>query len=161
MQSRIDINICINVLFMYMNENPQKFNPMDGAMENDKPILSETNSNPEKFNPIPTEQELVDRGEIVLDPLEQAKKIAKNELEIENTKAKIDKLLSGAVVMEDGNFVPQEKPIENNEVNNEIPVPKPPEKKFDPMDGAMENGSPIIKEKFNIMDGATEDGKSL
>ncbi len=124
MQSCIDINTGINVLFSYMNENPKKFNPLDGALENGQSI-NKSEGSVEKFNPLPTDQEMVDSGQTVLDPLEAIERKQKTEQQIAETKVKLNEFFDNALVSEN------DKPIESS---NEIPVPKPPEK-FDPLKG--------------------------
>lgn len=114
MQSHIDINILINVLFSYMNENPKKFNPLEGGSENNKPLTPETNTNPENFD-------------LLKDSLENGQPINKAEA-VENFKETMfvsednNSNLENLIVSEDG------KPIEPSP---EMEVPKPPQKTED------------------------------
>jgi hypothetical protein len=144
MQSHIDINIGINVLFSYMNENPQKFDPMDGALENGKPISIDTENKQTKMNP----EEIKDFKEtmfvsedgksnsknLIVSVEEKAEKQKQNEIKIDNTIQQLNKAYEG----NNSRIVQETTP--------EMEVPKPPEK-FDPLEGGSVDGKPLEKKE--------------
>ncbi len=155
MQSRIDINICINVLFSYMNEN-KEFNLLDGGSENNKLLTPQTNTNPENFDPLKDSLENgqpINKAEAVENfketmfvseennsnlenPIvpenDKIEKQQKTEQQIAETKTKLNDFFDKAIVSVDGksnleNLIVSEdgKPIEST---TEMEVPKPPQK---------------------------------
>lgn len=142
---------------MYMNEKLQKFDPMDGALENGKPINIDTENKQTKINPeeikdfketmFVSEDGKSNSKDLIVSVEEKAEKQKQNEIKIDNTIQQLHKAYEG----NNSGIVSETTP--------EMEVPLPP--KFNPMDGATEDGNPIIKEKFNPLEDGIIDGKPI
>lgn len=114
MQSSIDINIVINVLFRYMNENPPKNDPLKDPLENNQPI--NTNNNPEAVAEFKRTMFVSEDGKSNLEnPIvsveEKAEKQKQNDTKIDNTIQQLNNVYDKVVV---------------SEATHEMEVPKPP-----------------------------------